>query len=292
MKMARYKKRRQKNGKRVVVAVLAFFVAVGIFLLAKRPDNGVGAGGQEGNGHPSNPYIESAEPIPYEKMVGKDYKIDITPYLQYIAPENKYEYVFLVNPQNTLGKDYEPDDLTDCGHTRKDGRATQKLRKNAAESLKAFLSEAKEYGFDDITVTSAYRSYSYQDYLFNMYFKRDWATGKYKTKAECEKHTLTYSTKPGTSEHQSGLCLDMHNLPAATDAFGGTEEADWLEENCYRFGFILRYPKDTMDITGIKYEPWHFRYVGREAATEIHKLRITLDEYVILKADEMGLKNS
>ncbi len=292
MKMARYKKRTRKNNKRIITAVLVVLISVSVFLFIKHSGNRPTISEPENNGQAATPYRESAEAISYEQMIGKDYKIDIAPYLQYIEPENKYEYVFLVNPQNTLDKDYEPDDLTDCGHTRKDGRATQKLRKNAAESLKAFLAEAKEYGFDDITVTSAYRSYSYQDYLFNMYFNRDWATGKYKTKAECEKHTLTYSTKPGTSEHQSGLCLDMHNLPAATDAFGGTEEADWLEENCYRFGFILRYPKDTIDITGIKYEPWHFRYVGREAATEIHKLGITLDEYVILKADEIGLKNS
>ncbi len=232
----------------------------------------------EENGHAVVP--EQAQPISYEERVGKAYKIDITPYLEFIEPEDKYEYVYLVNPANPLSKDYEPEDLTDCGHTRKDGRATQKLRKYAAESLKAFLSEAKQYGFDDITVTSAYRSYSYQDYLFNMYFQQDWATGKYKTKEECEKHTLTYSTKPGTSEHQSGLCLDMHNHPSATDAFGGTAEADWLEENCYRFGFILRYPKDKTDITGIKYEPWHFRFVGRDAATEMHELGLTLEEYV------------
>ena len=237
---------------------------------------------------------ENSEPmvvVSYEEQVGKKYKIDISEYLEYIEPENKYEYVFLVNPENKLSKDYEPADLMDCGHTRKDGRAVQKLRTNAAYALRAFLAEAKEYGFDDITVTSAYRSYSYQDYLFNMYFQSDWKTGKYKTKEECEKHTLTYSTKGGTSEHQSGLCLDMHNHPSATDAFGGTKEAIWLEENCYRFGFILRYPKDTKHITGIKYEPWHFRYVGREVATEIHNLGITLDEYVTLKKAEIDAAN-
>lgn len=282
--MARYKKRKVNKYKRNLTTALCLIaIVISAALLIKSINNA------EPTTEP--PVIEeNAEQIPeltYEEKVGKEYKIDITPYLSYIEPENKYEYVFLVNPQNTLAKDYEPTDLVDCGHTRKDGRAVQKLRKNAAESLKAFLAEAKQYGFGDITVTSAYRSYSYQDYLFNMYFNEDWKTGKYKTKEECEKHTLTYSTKPGTSEHQSGLCLDMHNHPSATDAFGGTDEANWLEDNCYRFGFILRYPKDTQHITGIKYEPWHFRYVGREAATEIHNLGITLDEYVELKKDEL-----
>ena len=278
--MARYRKRRYRKNKLGISLILGVLIVICALLVIKPFSKEA----------TENPVTEQSEPIavvPYEQRVGKEYKIDINEYLKYIEPENKYEYVFLVNPQNTLAKDYEPEDLMDCGHTRKDGRAVQKLRQSAAYALRAFLAEAKEYGFDDITVTSAYRSYAYQDYLFNMYFQQDWKTGKYKTKEECEKHTLTYSTKPGTSEHQSGLCLDMHNLPAATDAFGGTEEANWLEENCYRFGFILRYPKDTKDITGIKYEPWHFRFVGREAATEIHNLGITLDEYVTLKKSEI-----
>lgn len=281
--MARYKKRTRKNNKLVLTMILVALV-IACAVLVIKPSGKKGA----------EPIIENSEPmvvVPYEQRVGKEYKIDITKYLEYIEPENKYEYVFLVNPDNKLSKDYEPADLMDCGHTRKDGRAVQKLRTNAAYALRAFLAEAKEYGFDDITVTSAYRSYAYQDYLFNMYFNSDWKTGKYKTKEECEKHTLTYSTKGGTSEHQSGLCLDMHNHPSATDAFGGTKEAIWLEENCYRFGFILRYPKDTKHITGIKYEPWHFRYVGREVATEIHNLGITLDEYVTLKKDEIDAAN-
>ncbi len=296
--MARYKRRKRNNPRKTLAAILTLAVIICAILFIKplfAEKNGEIPKEPEANQGEiietpeNNSETPESQPEPtYEEKVGKEYKIDIEKYLKYIEPENKYEYVFLVNPENPLSKDFEPEDLTDCGHTRKDGRATQKLRKNAAESLKAFLAEAKEYGFSDITVTSAYRSYSYQDYLFNMYFENDWKTGKYKTKAECEAHTLTYSTKPGTSEHQSGLCLDMHNHPSATDAFGGTKEADWLEDNCYRFGFILRYPKDTIHITGIKYEPWHFRYVGREVATEIHNLGITLDEYVEQNADKLN----
>ncbi|MBR3961252.1 MAG: M15 family metallopeptidase, partial [Clostridia bacterium] len=139
----------------------------------------------------------------------------------------------------------------------------------------------------NVTVTSAYRSYDYQDYLFKTYFDRDWASGRFKTKEECEKYTLSYSTKPGTSEHQSGLCLDMHNLPSAEESFKYKPEAKWLAENCYRFGFILRYPEGKTDITKITYEPWHFRFVGRDAATEMHELGLTLDEYVPLKKSEI-----
>lgn len=222
------------------------------------------------------------KPISYEERVGKEYKIDITPYLEYIDVKTD-EFVFLVNPANPLGSDYVPEDLTDCGHTRQDGRAVQKLRLNAAKALQAFLAEGKEYGVTNVTVTSAYRSYAYQNQLFNQYFERDWATGKYKTREECERNVLTYSTKPGTSEHQSGLCLDMHNLPSAEQSFANEPEAKWLAENCYRFGFILRYPEDKRDITKIIYEPWHFRFVGREAATEMYEKGLCLEEYIALK---------
>lgn len=223
----------------------------------------------------------SSEPevieVDYETRVGKEYKIDISKYLEYIEPEDDTEFTKLVNPQNTLASDYVPEDLTDCQYTRQDGRATQKLRRNAAMALQAFLGEAKEYGVTNVTVTSAYRSYDYQNYLFNLYC--DQHQYKFKTREECEKYVLTFSTKPGTSEHQSGLCLDMHNLPSAEESFANTEEAKWLADNCYRFGFILRYPKDKTDITKITYEPWHFRFVGREAATVMHEKNMCLEEY-------------
>lgn len=222
----------------------------------------------------------------YEERVGKEYDIDIEPYLQYIEPKGKYEYVYLVNPTHTLSSDYEPDDLIDCGHTRDDGRATQKMREAAAKALQAFLAEGAKNGVTDVTVTSAYRSYSYQNYLFNLYCEQH--QHKFATREECEKYVLTFSTKPGTSEHQSGLCCDMHNIPAADVSFAQKSEAKWLAENCYRFGFILRYPEDKKSVTGIIYEPWHFRFVGREAATEMHELGLCLEEYIELKKDEIA----
>ncbi|MFR5864844.1 MAG: D-alanyl-D-alanine carboxypeptidase family protein [Acutalibacteraceae bacterium] len=82
------------------------------------------------------------------------------------------------------------------------------------------------------------------------------------------------------SEHQSGLCVDMHNLPSANISFGETAQAKWLAENAHRFGFILRFPADKTDITGVQYEPWHFRFVGREAATEIYEQGLCLEEYL------------
>ena len=291
--MARYKNERNSVLPRFITVVLVLALGVGTAFwfnscLDNKNNTGIDNTGDgtsdttSDGGETSNPNqdTEPVTPISYEERVGKNYTIDITQYLEFIEPENKFEYVFLVNPSHTLASDYVPEDLTDCGYTRQDGREVQKMRLAAAKALQAFLGEGKHYGVTNVTVTSAYRSYSYQNYLFNMYFDRDWATGRFATKEECEKYTLSYSTKPGTSEHQSGLCCDMHNMPSAQVGFANTEEAQWLADNCHRFGFILRYPDGKTDITGITYEPWHFRFVGRDAATEMYELGLTLEEYV------------
>ena len=287
----RYKKRQVKKsyGGIIIALLLVAVIALSAVLINGCKDqNGpdtppVSTPSSSTESSSSTPSVPK---ISYEERVGKEYEIDIEPYLQYIEPTEKYEYVYLVNPTHTLSSDYEPADLIDCGHTRDDGRATQKMREAAAKSLQAFLSEGAKNGVRDVTVTSAYRSYSYQNYLFNLYCEQH--QHKFATREECEKYVLTFSTKPGTSEHQSGLCCDMHNIPAADVSFAEKAEAKWLAENCYRFGFILRYPAGKKDVTGIIYEPWHFRFVGREAATEMNELGLCLEEYIELKKDEIA----
>ena len=215
----------------------------------------------------------------YAQRVGKSYRIDMTPYLVYVTASDE-EYLRLVNQTHLLPSNYVPEDLTDSIHTRKDGRDAQQLRLYAAKALEAFLAEAAEYGHTDVTVTSAYRSYAYQNYLFNVYCDNERKAHPDASDAEIEAIVLTYSLKPGMSEHQSGLCVDMHNLPSANISFGETAQAKWLAENAHRFGFILRFPADKTDITGVQYEPWHFRFVGREAATEIYEQGLCLEEYL------------
>ena len=85
---------------------------------------------------------------------------------------------------------------------------------------------------------------------------------------------------PGASEHQTGLTADIHTLSSASLKFAGTPAAVWLEENAQYFGFILRYPEDKTEITGIMYEPWHFRFVGRYHAMRITELGMCLEEYM------------
>ena len=216
----------------------------------------------------------------YADRVGKEYAIDITPYLQYIVPEETEEYLLLVNPENLLPSDYIPGDLVNSIHTRDDGRDPQQMRLYAAKALEAFLAEAAEYGVTDVSVTSAYRSYAYQGWLFNYYCEQEQAKDPSADRATIEARVLTYSMKAGMSEHQSGLCADMHNLGAADTAFGDTSEAKWLAENAHRFGFILRYPADKTGITGVQYEPGDFGFVGGEAGTEIYEQGLCREGYI------------
>ena len=219
----------------------------------------------------------------YAQRVGKSYRIDMTPYLAYVTASDE-EYLRLVNQTHLLPSNYVPEDLTDSIHTRKDGRDTQQLRLYAAKALEAFLAEAAEYGHTDVTVTSAYRSYAYQNYLFNVYCDNERKAHPDASDAEIEAIVLTYSLKPGMSEHQSGLCCDILNRDYATreymtQDFKYTPEAQWMKENCAQFGLILRYTEDGEAATGIKFEPWHFRYVGREAAGYLSSTGMSLEAF-------------
>ncbi|MBR5263370.1 MAG: M15 family metallopeptidase [Clostridia bacterium] len=220
----------------------------------------------------------------YESYIGLRYSVDLVQFEKYIDPADASEYLLLVSPKAPLGKDYVPDDLIYIEDMRA-GRPSyySYLREYAEKALEAFLDEAAMYGHGDIKVSNGYRSYSVQSTLFNNYLADERARHPDWTEERIYALVATYSNPPGTSEHQSGLCVDMHNQIDTNNTFDGTPAAIWLEENCYRFGFVLRYPADKQDVTGIKYESWHFRYVGRTAATEMHELGMCLEEYLEYK---------
>ena len=205
-----------------------------------------------------------------------EFLADLSDFEPYMNPEDRDAYLTLINVDHKLDKDDIPEDLIDVVNTRKDGRDTQRMREYAEKALEAMFIEAAANGYTGLSVTSAYRSYSYQDTLYKNQVAA--LTPTYGDKApEKAAEAVTY---PGASEHQSGLCADLHNLPAASQAFANTPEYTWLYENCYKFGFILRYPKDKQEITGIMFEPWHYRYVGRYHAEKIMKEGLCLEEYV------------
>ncbi len=207
-----------------------------------------------------------------------EFRADLSEYEEYMNPADRDAYLLLVNENNTLDENYKPDDLTGLTATRKDGRNTQYMREYAAKALEAMYLEMAEYGITDVSVTSAYRSYAYQNQLFNQYLNEN--INRYSTYEEAYAATRALSALPGTSEHQSGLCCDMHNLSSAHKRFAEKEAYAWLRDNCYKFGFIIRYPEDKVDITGYDFEPWHYRYVGRYHATMMHEYGMCLEEYI------------
>ena len=238
---------------------------------------------------------------PFDPLAFYDYqyefKSDLSAYEQYMNVRGE-DYLILVNPSHPLKSTYEPEDLVTVESTRK-GREKTKLRLYAAKALEALYIEADANGmlFENrakgsdgrshknvLSVTTAYRSYKTQKSLYNSYVERDAKLYPEKTLEEVKALVATYSCPPGTSEHQTGLCVDMHNWPTAgrymADEFAASPVGVWLAENCYKFGFILRFEKAKTDITGITFESWHYRYVGRFHATRMHELNMCLEEYV------------
>ena len=171
--------------------------------------------------------------------------------------------LILINKFYHLPDGYEPNDLVVLSTKYNSGRNSS-MRKEAAD---AFMKMVDGAMLDGIILknASAYRNYDYQVSLYDNYVKRD---GK-------EKADI-YSARPGYSEHQTGLCTDINIIDSS---FDNTKEAEWLRENAYKYGFILRFPKGKEKITGYEYESWHYRYVGEKAAKIIYEDDLTLEEY-------------
>jgi len=201
---------------------------------------------------------------------------DLSSYEQYMCPEDVDGFLILVNRESTIDKEYVPDNLVDIRASRS-GR-TERMVETAEMALQALYIEMRASGYTDVSVTSGYRSYDKQEYLYNVYTDKEMAGGL--SREEAQKVVDTYSARPGTSEHQTGLCVDMHNLGSADVAFAKKEAYTWLIDNCYKFGFVLRFPEGKEDITGYSFEPWHYRFVGRYHASEMHRLDMCLEEYL------------
>ena len=149
----------------------------------------------------------------------------------------------------------------------------------AAEPVKQMLSDASKEGIE-LVINSAYRTGDRQKELFDAKLKKYMMYGY--SYLEAYKKTCMENAIPGHSEHEVGLAFDIvsSDHDDLDEAFGDTDAGRWLADNSYKYGLILRYPKDKEDVTGIIYEPWHFRYVGEEAAEKIYVRKITLEEYM------------
>lgn len=146
----------------------------------------------------------------------------------------------------------------------------------AAQAAREMFLAAQEEGIGPYLISSAYRSVDYQTGLFEKRLEQDPNYGE-------DPYDNPVKVMPGNmSEHATGLAIDILSVEheTANDEYGETPEGKWMRENAHRFGFILRYPQDKEHITGVIYEPWHFRYVGKEAAQEMYELGLCLEEYV------------
>lgn len=154
--------------------------------------------------------------------------------------------------------------------------------KRISESTAQLLATAKKDGID-LIVSSSYRSILYQQEIFDNSIAEHVADGCSTEKAIAL--TLVYYAKPLTSEHHTGLALDIvcPEYQVLDEGFENTDAAKWLLENASDYGFVLRYPKDKEDITKIKYEPWHYRYVGKDHASYMKKNNLCLEEYLLAK---------
>lgn len=218
-----------------------------------------------------------------------EFKNNLSEYEKYMNPtgEDRDAYLLLVNKQNPLGEDFIPSDLVELNEDYCGNVNANRMNACAAKAFEAFLREAWSCACDYLCGTSGYRSYQRQVTIFESYVEDEMYERKI-SREEAEKIVLGYSAYPGTSEHQSGLCMDMVDYrygKLENDYQGGnyfTDEATfkWLYNNAWKFGFILRYPEDKTDVTGYDYESWHFRFVGRYHAQRIYSQNLTLEEYL------------
>lgn len=180
----------------------------------------------------------------------------------------------LVNkdPENHLDPSYKAEDLEPIKYYAADrNKYTRFMRAEAAEAFHRLVETAAEEGID-IVMTTANRSYEFQQILWDNYVAQ-----------KGEEEANKTSARPGESEHQTGLAVDLSTSEIDyrnSSDFADTAAGRWVAENAHKFGFILRFPEDKTDITGYSYEPWHIRYVGLTAAADIYEENLTLEEYL------------
>ena len=178
--------------------------------------------------------------------------------------------ILLVNPWNAIPDDYE---------VKLDKYNGKQVAVECIDALKQMLADCKAAGYTAI-VCSAYRTHDYQAQLYENQVKKQMANGL--SREEAEVVAATISAFPGTSEHQLGLAVDLVdiNYQLLNEQQENTAAQKWLMANSWRYGFNLRYPNGKTEYTGIIYEPWHYRYVGVELATELYESGLCLEEYL------------
>jgi D-alanyl-D-alanine carboxypeptidase len=197
---------------------------------------------------------------------GKSFGLSSTsdnPFISQLVKQVITPDILLINSENLLPEDYQPVDLINLYEQRNRhfqlARSDIQMCEFVFEAMESMFSAAKADGVDGFIITSGYRSYDKQREVY--------AT-----------HTDGTAAKPGTSEHETGLAFDVTSM--GNEDFSLTPQFEWLSKHCGEYGFILRYSENAIGITGIPYEPWHYRYVGLPHSKIIMEDGITLEEYL------------
>lgn len=187
---------------------------------------------------------------------------------------NPYDVLAIVNKEFALPENYEPEDLVtpNVRFPFTEELPKKQMRQVAANALEKMFKAADKENLE-LFAQSGYRSYDRQEVIFASNVEK-----------HGEKEANIFSARPGESEHQSGLTMDVTSPDVNFDLiieFGETAEGKWIKEHAAEYGFIIRYPEGKEEITKYQYEPWHLRYVGKKAAKEIMKNNLTLEEYIL-----------
>lgn len=225
----------------------------------------------------ASPYYKPENTMRYQKYYKKhsDYTTDNVVIYVEIGLDNEFytdpveitnynDVDALVNKYHKLPSKYEASDLVTL--SKEYSTNSHRLKSVAATALMKMIDAAKVDGMD-LKVISGYRTESTQNWLYNNSVKKNGV-----------EHALIYSAKPGYSEHQLGLAVDLNSVE---EDFEQTKEYKWLKTNSYKYGFIERYPKGKEFITGYGYEPWHYRYLGVDLATKVFTENVTYEEYLV-----------
>jgi len=247
-------RRRKSNTSRLltllIVAALLFGLFYAIWAL--------------GNSRTAELPLDEAETSVTQKALGAGHALPLPAAFSATAPLTELTdtgYLKLVNREHAITHEVDPGTLVPVWPTLTARTADQMLHPTAMDAIEAAFAAAAQAGMNNLILSSGFRGYEEQ---------HEW----YANTADA-----AFVVPPGHSEHHLGLAADIMNSPEA-GTMPGSVEAAWLAEHAPRFGLILRYPEDKQDITGVPYEPWHFRYVGRVHAWYMDQHNFVLEEYI------------
>ena len=204
---------------------------------------------------------------------------DNIPAVNILAPD-----ILLVNRDNPIDRYYRPESMIDIARYVRSTRHSLYLEENAARAYIDMVNSMGDAGITDIAAVSGFRDFDHQTRIHNAEINRQ--ANRF-PREEARWRAAMIVAAPGTSEHQSGLAVDVSSAEVGfslTTRFENTRSFRWLSQYAHNYGFIIRYPRDSTEITGVIFEPWHLRYVGIDHAARIFESGLTLEEYFIAYA--------